>query len=212
MPVPVGVNLQNLSSLSKDVSIVYVNTPFYFTWTFALCVIFFIIILIISGYAWFRISLRNRTNVIIHMPDKTRKVYSFTNFIGDIFKIETGEKTKDGTLIFHNYFFRPNALETGYFGRYIEYDFKVSEPRQPTGIEHKNLFSFISAILNTDLAVDLLLSQKFKDFVRAMLIIILVSIILNIIISSLPFFIHDTVSCTLPPTNETINTIRMAFK
>jgi hypothetical protein len=190
-------------------------TPFFLTLWFWIAILLLIILICVSAYSFFRISLRNRTIVIIHLPNKDREIHNFKNFVGDIFKIATHEKTKDNLTKYHEYFFRPDALETGYFGKYIEYDYKISEPRKPNPNNEsiKLDFDFISAVLNTDLAVDLLLSKDFKNFVKMMLIVILIISILIFIIGLflLYFQLGTTPTCSLAPTNETLTTIKLAM-
>lgn len=203
-----GLNASNLANSASNIQIIYKEVPFYLTWTFALCILLLIVIIGISLYAYFRISLRNRTTVIIHMPDKTRKVHSYKNYSGDTFTLDTNELDKEGKPGKHVYFFRPDALETGYFGRYIEYDYMVSEPRRSKGDGLKLDFKFISALLNTDLAVDLLLSAKFKEFVKTMLIICAIGILIIILIVGYQLYVNTSQGiphCSIALTNETIN-------
>lgn len=195
---------------------VYKNIPFWLNWWFAIAVLLFLCVLVIAGYAWFRISLRNRTNVIMHMPNKTRKVYSYKNYVGDSFALDGVERDGNGNPIKSNYMFDPECLETGYFGKYIEYDYGIIIPRgskkYSIGDELKNVFKIVSAMLNSDLAVDLLLAQKFKEFVKMMLIIIMIGVVIGIIASAIPLFYHPIQQCTIVGNNQTINVIQEAVK
>lgn len=204
---------QDLNGMASNVQVIYKTMPFYLTWQFALAVLLFIGIIIISLYAYFRISMRNRTVVIIHMPDKTRQVYSYKYFNGNRFEIYGFEKDKDGQRIKNIYNFKSEAVETGYFGRYIEYDYGDSEPRIFKHSKNELDYVFISSLLNTQLAVDLLLSSKFKEFVKMMLIIIAVGILLNLIINGYNAYTLYNIagkkgiqSCSLELTNQTVET------
>jgi hypothetical protein len=198
-----------LVGMGENINIIYKSTPFYLTWTFAVAIILFLAVVSLALYAHFRISLRNRLNVIIHMPDKTRKMLSYKKYAGDNFNIMGNELDKDGKPISQVYFFRADALEQGFFGRYIEYDYGISEPRRARSDTKLSLdFKFIASLLNTQLVVDLLLSQKWKDLVTMLLIIILIACFINMVGVGITLFTHDTSirSCSLAFTNETFDT------
>jgi hypothetical protein len=192
---------------------VYKDVPIWLNPFFAVAVVLALLAISLGIYLWFRISMRNRTNVIIHMPDGTREFHSYKKFVGHVFKIKGHEKDKDGQEIFYNYRFRSECLETGYFGRYIEYDYGMLEPlnRNERHYDRKDMpeiFKFISSLLNTQLAVDLLLSQKFKEFVKMMLIIILVVGFIGLILSGYIAYAVNTdakrvVMCQLVDNNAT---------
>lgn len=188
----------NLSEIPSK--IMYIEKPFWLNTWFAIATIIFVALIITGLYLWFRIYLRNKTNVIIHMPDRTRRHYSYSKFTGDKFKIDTDDKDADNKPVPHSYYFMSAAVETGFFGRYIEYDYKVAIPRMigdnksSKFLELKDFFTFISSMLNTDLHIDLLLSQKFKDFVKVMLIILLAAIIIDILINGYNTFAIDQLS------------------
>lgn len=191
-----------------------VSTPFYLNIWFALSVIIGIALIVVAIWFYFRINLRNRTNVIIHMPDKTRMTHSYKNFAGTTFNIKGFEKTIEGDLINHTYIFKPECLESGYFGRYIEYDYGVSEPidtkqRRYANKDMPSIMRLFSALMNSQLAVDLLLSNKFKEFVKLMLILILIGLfIVIIVVIAYPFVYTPDTYCYLIPTNETAMFIR----
>jgi amino acid transporter len=195
---------------------VYKSVPFYLNPFFAVAILLFFAILIIGAYAYFRISMRNRTNVIIHMPDKTRRFFSYKNFTGNEFKIKSEEPVKDGQeRQYFSYFFKPEYVEFGYFGRYIEYDYGISMPighneRMKGKESSQALFKTISGILDSQLLVDLLLSQKFKNFVQTMLIIILIGVGISLLTSIGQYFFKPVQECVLSYNNQTINVIRLA--
>ena len=199
---------------------VYRTIPLWLNIWFVLAVLLFLLVLGVSGYLYFRISLRNRTNVIIHMPDKTRRLYSYKKFTGQVFKIKSNEKDKDGNDMFYNYQFRNEALEQGYFGRYIEYDYGMLEPLDSKQRNYnvkniKEIFKFVSALLETQLAVDLLLSQKFKEFVIMMLYIIAVLSLLSFLVSAYNTYVLSqgkVVSCVLSNSSVNIDIIRSALR
>lgn len=196
--------------------IAYVDKPFYLNIWFALAVVLIVAVIVLSLYLWFRIYLRNRTNVIIHMPDGTRQLHGFNKFVGDCFNIQSHEKDKHGSYIQYRYIFKPECLEQGFFGRYIEYDYAKSEPLNPRKREYDNkdipeLFKRMSALMNSEMLINLLLSQKFKEFITTMLIIILVVCIIIAILIAIGFFYQPTTQCTLVANNQTINTLRFAL-
>jgi hypothetical protein len=192
-------------------------TPFYMQIWFAIAVILGIGVIVLAVWFWFRISLRNRTNVIIHMPDKTRQSFSYKNFTGTTFNIRGYEKTIEGEPVSYTYIFKPECLESGYFGRYIEYDYGVSEPldskkRVYANKDMPSIMKLFSSLMNSQLATDLLLSNKFKEFVKMMLIIILiVTFIILIAVIGMPFAYNPEVNCKLIPTNETAMFIRQSI-
>jgi hypothetical protein len=220
--------ITNLTAAQIPDKVIYQPLPFLNDIWFAIAVLIAICVIVLAIYAWFRISLRNRTNVILHMPDKTRKTFSFKNFVGDCFNIDSLEKDKDGKPIKHRYIFRAEQLESGYFGRYIEYDYLISEPREANGeytsgwkgieprprnayVPLKDEFKFMSGIMNTQLTLDLLLSAQFKEFVKMMLVIILCAVFLTICLAGYNIYAASQMQhCSLIATNETINTIRLA--
>lgn len=200
---------------------VYKDVPIWLNPFFALAILLTIIVFVLSLYLWFRISLRNRTNVIIHMPDSKRKFISYKKFSGTIFKIKGYEKDKDNNPIYYNYRFRPECLESGYFGSYIEFDYGILEPLNPRkrdNMSQKNLpeiFKFISSLLNTQLAVDLLLSQKFKEFVKMMLTILVIMIFIVILINGYMVYVQqqqNTVFCVLANSTQNYEMIRGALR
>ena len=193
---------------------IMVTPPFYNTIWFWIGVICLMILIVSFIYFYFRVILRNKTNVIIHMPDKSRKFYSYKNYTGDSFNILSSEKDKDGKPIEHRYFFKLEAVETGYWGKYIEYDYGISEPRKSYGQSFSDirlLYKFISGLLNTDLAVDLLLSQKFKDFVKMMLVMLMLVLCIGCGITIGLYFYSPPTQCILVPNNVTIQTLRIAM-
>lgn len=199
---------------------VYKKIPIWFNPFLYISAGLVLLVVVAWGFYYFRVSLRNRTNVIIHMPDGKRAFYSYKKFTGDIFKIKGHEKTQDGEDISYNYHFRPEAVETGFFGSYIEYDYQHLEPLIPsqrmsgkvTGL--KEVFKLVSALLNTDLAVDLLLSQKFKDLVKNLLIIILVCVVLLVILQGIVIYLGTATSvqtCILSNDSQNYALIRQAI-
>jgi len=195
---------------------VYKTIPFYLNIWFAVAIGFFTLLLIALGIYYVRISLRNRTNVIIHMPDKTRIHKSYKNFTGTHFFIKGVERDKDDTPIKHTYLFKPDALEYGFFGRYIEYDYGISEPlnskhRHEETTEKAHMFKLFSSLLNTQILVDLLLSSKFKELVKILLYIIIGALIINLILSGYLAYNTSNSVCTLANNNATINVIRSAM-
>jgi hypothetical protein len=152
------------------------------------------------------------------MPDGSRKFYSYKRGrISSEVKILGIEKTQDSTDIYYTYFIRPECFEKGYWGDYIEYDYGHSEPINPKVRQREQsswtkILNFVSGLLDTDLAIDLLLSQKFKDFVKTMLVIILIAAILNLIaVIAMPFVYNPQVNafCTLNADNQTLNVIKI---
>lgn len=221
-PKPIESSVEINSNTGLPFVAIYKDIPLWLNPFFALTILSVIIIIIVSGYLYFRISLRNRTNVIIHMPDGKRQFYSYKKFSGKVFKIKGFEKDKDNNFIYYNYYFRPEALETGYFGSYIEYDYGILEPLNPRSrgrLSPSNIpeiFRFVSSLLNTQLAVDLLLSQAFKDFVKMALIIIGIEVLVAILIGG--YQIYQTqqtsgiVQCILTNSTQNSEIIRNSLR
>lgn len=190
---------------------IWLNPFFYIAIGMLLVLIFYII------YHYVIVHYKNRTIFRIHMPDGSIVGYSFKKGeIGTELKIKGVEKTQDGTPTYLTYFFRPECLERGKWGDYIDYDYGNPEPlnvkkRQQGIVEEIDNGKFISSLLDTDLAVDLLLSQKFKDFVKMMLVLIIIAVVIDLALSGFGAFNNPVVNCNLLPSNQTINTLRIGL-
>lgn len=191
---------------------IFLNPFFYVAVALLLALAFYLV------YHYISIHVKNRTGVRIHMPDASIKTYWYKKgTIGNELKIQSAEKTQDGTPIFHTYFFKPECVEHGKWGDYIDYDYKISEPINPRNRQRdnsflRNMLEFVSGLLDTDLAVDLLLSQKFKEFVTTMLIIILIVSVIGVIAGIASNFTNpQVVNCNLIPSNQTLQTLRLGL-
>lgn len=191
---------------------IWLNPFFYVGIGLFLILVFYII------YHYISLQWHKRTVVRIHMPDNTLMTHSFKDGqLGTEFKMDSGQKTQDGTKILYTYFVRPEAIEQGRWGRYIDYDFGKSEPLNPKQRAKEdgyitNILKFVSGLLDTDLAVDLLLSQKFKNLVTTLLTVILIvsGIILLGVIGNY-FYVPPQKACVLAFDNQTINVIKYAL-
>lgn len=195
------------------------QTSIWLNWFFYIACALFLTLIGYIIYHYVTVYFRSLTRMRFHMIDGNIQMQSFKP--GEVLpemNIWHGETTQDGNKVMTKYFIRPECIEQGKWGKYIEYDQGVSEPLNPKirrgqaeQLRLPQLFKFISGLLNTDLAVDLFLSSKFKDFVKMMMYIILVTVILVGIVSAIPLMYHPVQKCVLPMDNVTISTIRIAM-
>lgn len=208
-PIANEILKQNLTGMAKDISVIYKPIPFYVDIWFAFTVIAVICVILVSVYLWFRIKLRNTTRVIIHNPDGKRDMYTYYKFMGEEFDIPTTDKDKDNNYKKFQYHFKESALETGFFGKYIEYDYKNPEPRQYKANPYRLDFEFVSSVVNTRVIGDLLLATKWKELVTTLLIIIVVLCALTFLLVAYNSYVisqpHSNI-CSLALDNTTINT------
>lgn len=215
------VLLDNSSAIiTENISLIYKNAPFYMNiWFYIGC---FAIILMLLGFAWvyFQYNIKNRTNFRIHMPDHKVITYSFKNIVTEWHSFQYGKNDKDaqGNKNNHKHHVVPECIEFGFFGRYLDYVLGDVEPINFRKLTDKNNFSkadFTKAMesyLNSETLANLLLIGKLKDLLITLLTIILISVIVvGIVLLLVQILHHPATTCTLSPTNQTINTIRMAM-
>lgn len=174
-------------------------------------------------FFYFRISNKWKNGLVarIHMADTTIKTYRYNEIPSDDrFTIKEYDSKGDETSF--TYFIKEKCIEKGNWGKYIDYDYHVSEPinpreRNPNGMmnELKELYKLIGSMLDTDLHVKLLRNSKFEDFVKLMLIIVLIVSVVGMI-SATTTVIKGFVSsptdnkCVLTLDNSTWQTIYVA--
>lgn len=194
------------------------NIPIWLNIWFAISIILTISLIVFGLWHWFKIYCRNRTNVIIHMPDKKRQLHSYKNFVGSVFKIKSSEQTKDNIPHYFHYEFEEDAIEYGYFGRYIEFDYGNIKALSSKNRKNLNfgLLKFVSALLETDLAVDLLISSNFKTTVIILLWCILGGTFIVLCLTGYNTYIVSATKgtiqqCSLSWDNQTQQVIKTAI-
>lgn len=208
-----------MADISSGVQYIPVAQPFYANIFFWIASVLFIALFLYIIFYYVNTALKNRLGVRIHMPDTSLKTYWYKKgVLPPTFKQLAIEKTQDGSPIYHTYFNRPECVEHGKWGDYIDYDYGQPEPINPRNRQRDdsfwaNILRFVSGLLDTDLAIDLLLSEKFKDFVKTMLVIILIAVCVDVgfslVIMIKAFATPTSTTCNLAMTNQTLNTIRM---
>ena len=176
------------------------------------------IITAIGIFFYFRITnkLKNGLVARIHMPDTTIQTQRH-----DIIPPDAKIVVKEGNDSF-TYFIREKCIEKGTWGKYIDYDYHVSEPinprdRNPNNIlgDIKEMCKGIGAVLDTDLYVKLLRNSKFEDFVRMLLIILVIANVILLGLGGVNIYMSSGSSsnnnnCVLKLDNQTWNTIYIA--
>jgi hypothetical protein len=182
------------------------------------CSILFSIII----FFYYRITNKLKNDLVarIHMLDYTVKTYRYHEIpANNIIAIE--EIDNHGKTLFKIYNVRENCIEKGRWGRYIEYDYNNSEPIDPHARGYEafikkflEMFKLIGAFLDTDLHVRLMRNSEFENFVRVMLLIILILCGIGAVSSVAGtikvFTTKQSSDCILKLDNTTWNTLYIA--
>lgn len=178
----------NLSTIPDK--IMYVETPWFASIWFwiGIFVVIVALIIVIANAIIFR--QKRRLIVEIDNPDFTFETHVFRNFSGTSFHIENHEKTADGEKTYTDYKFNPSYIIHGVWGKRIRYDYGNPEPKNPLA-EQKSIpmivmhaIQFLESLANTKLLSELVLSGKFKEFVKMMLTIAVTTGILCLILNA----------------------------
>lgn len=194
----------------------YKNVPFYADVFFYLMIMALIIAGIYGFVTWIINRQKNRLVVRIHNPDTSISSFVYRKFEGKQFHIESGERTSEGKKIYYDYDFIPEAVETGMWGRYIDYDLGNPIPINPRKRVIKESLThlaikFLNAIADTKLLVELVLSTKWKEFVTIMLWIIVIEGVIIIAMGGINLGYNPPVNCNLIPSNQTMSVIKNAL-
>lgn len=196
----------------------YIDKPIWLNPFFYVAIGLVFIIICVVVYYSIRLHFKSRLGAIIHYPDGTFSSYFYKNFIGEVFKIKKlPNDIKEGDEYFI-YFFRPQAIEGGNWGKRIHYNYLDSEPlilsehRKKSDEQTKlfYLYQLISSYVNSDTISKILRSTKFEEYVKLFLLLLLIAEIIVLILVTVPFFTHGTQQCSLVANNQTLNVIRMA--
>jgi hypothetical protein len=155
------------------------------------------------------------------MADSTVKHYRYNEIPVDNLATvsETNLKGEEKTFV---YTVKEECIEKGTWGRYIDYDYHVTVPINPKNRsstpllqELKELFKHIGALLDTDLHVKLLRNNKFENFVKMMLWVLLIANIVFGAISTVTMVKviatkSSASTCSLTLDNSTWKTIYVA--
>lgn len=189
---------------------IWLNPFFYVTIGLVLLLIFYII------YHYISIHLKNRTGFRIMHGKNVKTIWFKNKDIPSKIEVDSKDPTSDGTRRNDIYYYRPDKVYSGKWGYYIDFYYGISEPIDHAQQENKfgflpNVFKDVSALLNTELYVDLLLSKKFKEFIGTMLVIILIILILDLGASAAANFTNPSVvQCNLLASNQTLQTLSIA--
>ena len=204
--------------IENGIQLIYKTAPFYMNiWFYIGCLA---IILSLCGFAWlyFQYNIKNRTNFRIHMPDKKVHTFSFRNVLSEWHSFTYGDKDKYGKKIDHKHHIVSECVEYGFFGRYLDYMFGDTEPinhqkiNKHDGFNKADFTKSMESYLNSETLSMLLLIGKLKDLLIGLLTIILIAVCVSTIIIVLIQILHKPeIVCNLTPTNQTINTIRIAI-
>lgn len=196
----------DLTELSRQASAI----KFWYNPLTPWLIILGLLILFLIGYLIYRVWGRDNRVLRIHMPDKKVRSHIFKKNIGKEVSLPTLENDGLGHPIPFTYYIKDDCWETGYWGLYMDFDYKVAEPINPASRDRKTSYisELVSQMLNSNLAQKLLTNTRFEGFVRSMMTVLIIIAGLTLVGVIAGFFIHTgTSTCVLTPDNSTLNTI-----
>jgi hypothetical protein len=170
--------------------VIYKNIPFYGNIWFWLTIMVIVFAGIWLIYRLIIDRLRNRIVLRFHMPNGDVEHHIRREYPGSKFTVQGHEQTVEGKNQLIEYDFKTECIEKGRWGQYIDWDYGIREPinhkeRIVKRSEHFQLFKMLSALTNSEMLINLLLAKEWKEFVKMMLIFIIIVAGLTLIASIL---------------------------
>lgn len=133
---------------------------------------------IIMYYKYTR-KFQNQLVARIHNPDNTVDHYRYDEIpANEEITVKEMVKGEESSFV---YKIRQKAIEKGAWGKYIDYDYHVMEPidphernNSPLVEDLKELFKFLGGLMDTDLYLKLMRSQKFEEWMKMMMGILMI--------------------------------------